>query len=373
LSSLSVILAGVVPPPIHGASLATRALFDADLYPIEKHLLEIRSSKDLQEVGKASWKKVFGLFSLVARCILLRFQTGASVLYYTPGSAHLVPFVRDLVFLGLCRCFFDRVVLHYHSGGVCHFLSTNRIRSILGRWIYGRGAWAITLSEHVAVPGYDFGAARVIEIPNGLDVPDVVQSKYTSPALRILFLGNLYADKGVFDLLEACQLAARSSSKPIELRFVGKWPDEATAAKFRQLCQSTPDSLIIPPPQALYGDQKWQAYAEADLFVFPSYYQSENFPLVVLEAMASGLPIIASRWRGIPSIVQEGVNGFLHEPRDVAAISQLLQRFLQNPHLIEEMGQASKQIHTDRFSFEKHRFSIVKVLMEACASIELAN
>lgn len=362
-----------MPPPIHGASLATRALFDADLYPIEKHLLEIRSSKDLQEVGKASWKKVFGLFSLVARCILLRLQTGASVLYYTPGSANLVPFVRDVVFLGFCRCFFRRVVLHYHSGGLPDFLSANRIRCALGKWIYGRGAWAITLSEHVSIPGYDFGAARVIEVPNGLDAPESIRKKSPSSSLRVLFLGNLYEDKGVFDLLKACQLAAQSSSVHIELRFVGKWPDAITAEKFQQECQSSPDTLLVHEPEALFGDQKWQAYASSDVFVFPSYYQSENFPLVLLEAMASGLPIIASRWRGIPSIVQEGVNGFLHEPRDISMISQLLQRFLLNPQLIQEMGEASKQIHAERFSFENHRLSIVTVLMDACASMDSAN
>lgn len=368
MSTPSVILAGVVPPPVHGASLATRALFDADLSPIEKHLLEIRSSQELEQVGKASWGKAFGLLALIARCWRLRWRSGARVLYYTPGSANFVPFVRDVLFLGLCRWMFRRTVLHYHSGGINDFLKTNSVRRFLGAWVYGRGSWALTLSNHVEVPGVDFGADKVIEVPNGLDAPMLALSRRSSSSLRVLFLGNLYEDKGVFDLLKACQQLAGQTKHPIELRFVGKWPDSATEGKFRDYLKFTPPTLLVHEPQALYGEQKWQAYADADVFVFPSYYQSENFPLVLLEAMASGLPLIASRWRGIPSIIEEGVNGFLHQPRDINAISELLHQFIKNPELIQSMGKESRRRHAEKFSFERHRQKIVEVLIEASAA-----
>ncbi len=358
-----------MPPPVHGASLATKALFEADLAPLEKHLLEIRSSKELQEVGKASLKKVLGLFSLVVRCVSLRIRSGATVLYYTPGSANLVPFVRDVVFLGLCRWMFRRTVLHYHSGGLIDFLSARRWRKVLGQWAYGRGAWALTLSEHVAVPGLDFGAARVIEVPNGLDIPAITRKKSPSSALRILFLGNLYEDKGVFDLLEACQRIAQVSSFPIHLQFVGKWPDAATEEKFHRLVTKTSSlsHLEIPEPSARYGEEKWQAYAEADLFVFPSQYRSENFPLVILEAMASGLPVISTRWRGIPSIVVEGETGFLHQPGDIDALQTCIQKFMDQPDLLERCGQNALLRYQDKFTFAQHRKQIVTVLQEACS------
>ncbi len=366
--NLNVILAGVVPPPVHGASLATRALFDADLQPIVKHLLEIRSSKNLQEIGRASWGKLFGLIGLVTRCIRLKFRSKAQVLYYTPGSAGFVPFVRDIVFLGCCRFFFRRTVLHYHSGGLNDYLAKSCWRRFCGRWIYGRKAWALTLSKHVAVPSVDFGAEREFEVPNGLNIDAPSQEKKHSDFLRILFLGNLYEDKGIFDLLTACQLITASSAAKIRLQFVGKWPDDAAAEKFYHLTGKTKslENLQIPEPCALYGDDKWRAYAESDLFVFPSYYGSENFPLVLLEAMASGLPVISSRWRGIPSIVEESVNGFLHEPRDVSQLQQLIQKFLDTPDLLHTMGQAAKKMYQEKFTFEKHRDQIVDILQQAC-------
>lgn len=366
--NMNVILAGVVPPPVHGASLATRALFDADLSPIQKHLLEIRSSKNLQEIGHASWGKLFGLIGLVVRCIRLKFRSKAQVLYYTPGSAGFVPFVRDLVFLGCCRVFFRRTVLHYHSGGLNDYLARSWWRRHCGRWIYGRKAWALTLSQHVAVPSIDFGAEREFEVPNGLNIDSPSQPKKHSEFLRILFLGNLYEEKGIFDLLLACQQIASSTTARIHLQYVGKWPDDATAEKFRQLVTKTQslEHLQIPEPTALYGDDKWSAYAQSDLFVFPSYYGSENFPLVLVEAMASGLPVIASRWRGIPSVVEEGVTGFIHEPRNIGELQQYIQKFIDSPGLLATMGQAAKSAYQERLTFEKHRDQVVGILRDAC-------
>jgi glycosyltransferase involved in cell wall biosynthesis len=368
--NMNVILAGVVPPPVHGASLATRALFDGDLLPIQKHLLEIRSSKNLEEVGRASFGKIFGLVGLVARCWQLKFRSKAQVLYYTPGSAAFVPFVRDVIFLGCCRLLFRRTVLHYHSGGLNDYLAASRWRQILGKWIYGRGAWALTLSKHVEVPGIDHGAAEVIEVPNGLNIEAPDGKREPFDYLRILFLGNLYEDKGVFDLLEACQRLTSTTNAKIRLQFVGKWPDEVTEEKFRQLVAQikSPENLQVPEPCALYGEDKWRAYAQSDLFVFPSYYRSENFPLVLLEAMASGLPVISSRWRGIPSIVEENVNGFLHEPRNIPQLQQCIQQFLDSPDRLSTMGRNAKRLYQEKFTFEKHRDHVVNILRKACLS-----
>jgi glycosyltransferase involved in cell wall biosynthesis len=371
-SSNNVLMAGVVPPPIHGASLATQALFESDLSPINKHLLEIRSSKNLEEVGRASLGKIFGLFGIIGRCIKLRITSKSRVLYYTPGSASIVPFVRDMLFLGCCRPWFQRVLLHYHSGGLVEYLEANPIRRHIGRWIYGRNAWALTLSRHVAVPGMSFGAQREIEIPNGIKVGNHIVEKQSSDQLRILFLGNLFEKKGIFDLLQACVKIARCSEKKIRLQFVGKWPDSDTEKKFRTLLQEIGNlsNLEVPEPRALYGDEKWEALAQADLFVFPSYYVSENFPLVLLEAMAFGLPVISTQWRGIPSIVEHGKTGFLHQVGDVEELSRHIETFLSQPHLLNEMGEKAKLRYQAEFTFEKHRDRMVSILTDACKDSE---
>jgi len=361
-----ILMAGVVPPPVHGQSLATRALFDADLTPLEKTLLEIRSSNEIGDVGKASLKKGLGLVKIVARGLWLRLTKGPRVLYYTPGSAAMVPFVRDVLFLGFCRPFFRRTVLHYHSGGLPEFLEGSPLKRFLGRWIYGRGAWAVALSKHAAVPGLAFGAAREVEVANGLDVSLPPAAPRTDDSFQILFVGNLYEDKGVLDLVIACKLAAGQIERPMRLRLIGKWPDEETRAKFEALTSDLPANLCIDPPAAAYGDAKWQAFADADVFGFPSFYRAENFPLVLIEAMACSLPVIASDWRGAPSLVSEGETGFLVGVHATAAFAEKLAILAADPDLCQRMGLNARTVYEERLTLGAHLGAMKQVLMEAC-------
>jgi glycosyltransferase EpsD len=72
----------------------------------------------------------------------------------------------------------------------------------------------------------------------------------------------------------------------------------------------------------------------ADVFVFPSY--REGLPVAVMEAMAAGIPVIASRIRGNVDLIEDGVNGFLCDPRDAAEFADRIQKILENPGLAEE-------------------------------------
>lgn len=361
-----VLMAGVVPPPVHGASLATRALFDADLSPVSKVLLEIRSSNTLESVGKPSLGKGLGMLALICRCLWLRMTRGPRVLYYTPGSAAVVPFVRDVLFLGLCRPWFSRTVLHYHSGGLPEFIRSGAVKQILGKWIYGRGAWSVGLSRHTPVPGADCGASREFEVANGMDVPAVLPDLRDDDEFRILFVGNLYEDKGVLDLLAASMTVAGQLGRIVRLRLVGRWPDQKTRLKFEAMAADAPASLRIDPPSACYGDEKWEAFANADVFVFPSFYRSENFPLVLIEALACGLPVVATRWRGIPSIIEDGVSGLLVEPRDRVGIAANLVRLALDPDLRTRMGRSGREAYLCRMTLEAHVGAMRAILMEAC-------
>lgn len=351
-----IMLVGVVPPPIHGQSMATKALFDADLSPLEKVIVEIRSSKTLSSIGKFSLSKAFGLFSLIGRTWLAWLRHRPRVLYYTAGSGAWVPFFRDFIFLTLCRPLFSKVLIHYHAGNLVEFLDNSRLLSILGRFTYGRGAWTIRLGSSCPAPIYP--GNLVFDVPNGIDAPANLSPRPASGSFRILFLGNLFEDKGVIDLIEAVHALALKYPGPITLSLVGGWPDDATRIKVEQKIASLPWNVNCPNPAPAYGAQKWQVLSEHDVLAFPSYYRAENLPLVIIEAMAAGLPVIASDWRGIRSLIQDQVTGLLVPPHDVSNLTKALDLLARGPQIRASIGESAR-IHHQQHLTSSHYLNIM--------------
>ena len=88
-----------------------------------------------------------------------------------------------------------------------------------------------------------------------------------------------------------------------------------------------------------------------DIFVLPSY--SEGLSLALLEAMAAGLPVIATAVGGLPEVVTDGDNGLLIPPRDAAALAGALERLLADPALAQRLGANAREHVREHFSLDR--------------------
>lgn len=133
-------------------------------------------------------------------------------------------------------------------------------------------------------------------IPNGIDIPNI-PPKIPSSSRTLLFLGRVHEKKGLDMLLPAWQ-AVQGHFPEWRLRIVG--PDNSGHLTKMQRLASELKLQRIEFAGPLYGDAKWRAYGEADLFVLPTY--SENFGISVTEALAAGTPAIVTKgapWCGL--------------------------------------------------------------------------
>ena len=112
----------------------------------------------------------------------------------------------------------------------------------------------------------------------------------------MLYVGILSEPKGVMVLIEACaNLAARGV--PFELEMMGQWENDEFAARAHRRIKELELDKHIRFLGALFGKEKFDAFRRAHVFCFPSHYACEAMPVVLLEAMACGLPIVATRAR----------------------------------------------------------------------------
>ena len=161
----------------------------------------------------------------------------------------------------------------------------------------------------------------------------------------LLFLGRIAHDKGVCDLVDAfLKLSVRFPT--LNLLFVG--PDEGAMADVLALVTSSLNKNIH---FIEYTTQPERYMAAADILCLPSY--REGFGMVLIQAAATGLPVVASRINGVIDAVLDGETGLLHAPGNVDEIINCISLLLSNPDRSEEMGKIARNYalsyYTDAF------------------------
>ncbi len=145
-----------------------------------------------------------------------------------------------------------------------------------------------------------------------------------------LYLGRLSKDKGLFDLALAFQSLSGKYEK-IFLLIVG--PDEeCMKQRIVRLCEGHQERLRFVD----YTATPEKFIVVADVFCLPSY--REGFGMAIIEAAAVGIPAIATKIYGITDAVEDNATGFLYEPHNVAELTEIMSKMIDNPEMRQEMG-----------------------------------
>ena len=235
------------------------------------------------------------------------------------------------------------LVVTPHSDRGRPTISKRAFDRIAPRFSLRRATRVIALTRHEASFLASLGVepGRIAVIPNGIDLsefPGPVPAHRPSAGTTGLFVGRLDpSQKGLEPLVRA--VAALPPSSGFRLRIVGEdWGG-------RQGVLRLASRLDVADRIALVGCVSRTAllreYADADLLVLPSRF--EPFGIVLLEAMAAGLPVVASRVGGIPEVVSDGETGLLVEPGDAEALASAILRLVERPALRATLGARGRE------------------------------
>lgn len=241
-------------------------------------------------------------------------------LVHVQGSSHS-SFFRKSIFVVLSRIFSKPVIWNFHASRFeDFFIETSGLSYWYKRWVLQKADRVIVLAERYRALLEDVYGLRNISV---LRNPAILNSSTPSfPAcrhgrLKVLFIGFFIRNKGVLDLLKFAQLQKENSD--YKFYFAGMGDLEA---EIKNASERNPDGVELIGWLDEVGKAK--AYQEFDVLVLPSY--REGMPIVILEAMAAGLPVVATDIAAIPEQIENGVGGLLYCPGDFSGLNRCLEQ-----------------------------------------------
>ena len=207
---------------------------------------------------------------------------------------------------------------------------------------------AVSLSVAKELEEYGLSANDITIVGNGVDEKRYFPTHNRKCSERyILYTGVLRARKGLFDLVECAKIVCERFS---DIRFVisGRGP-------FRSKMEKMVDGYGLKDRFVFLGyvslDRLVKTYQDATVHIIPSHY--EGLPTVLLEAMACGLPVVATDVGGNSEVIASGVNGFLVPAKQPKIMAETVSKLLDNETLREKIGAAARETIEKHYSWDR--------------------
>jgi glycosyltransferase involved in cell wall biosynthesis len=290
-----------------------------------------------------AWRKLW-----LAGCAFIRFVWLLVSLRPRLVHVHLASrssFWRKLPFMAAASFWRVPYLVHLHGGEFRQFYSqtSGPFAQCLIRRAFDRASMICVLSSawrdwvRSVSP-----RSRVEVLYNAVLLPVAAPARKRNAGV-VLFLGRLGTNKGVYDLLEAFVAIARRFPES-RLRMGGDGDLDGVRSRAADLGIAERVDIL----GWVSGEAKNQELAGSDVYALPSY--NEGLPMSILEAMASGLPVLTCPVGGIPDAVTDGIEGYFVPPGDVSALSSRLQELLDDEPLRQRMGSAARYRAQTEFS-----------------------
>lgn len=357
-----------LPPPIHGAAMMGEYIKESKIIneSFNCTFQNLALAKDIQDIGKGGIIKIYTFFKLITKVIYEILRQKPDLCYITP-NAKGGAFYKDFIIVLLLKILRQNIVVHYHNKGISD-KQNNFFDDLLYR-IFFKNIKVILLTKQLYKDIKKYvNIKNIYYCPNGIPLQknfSCAYSKNNNNDFNIIFLSNMMIGKGVLDLLYACKIL-KDRKKTFKCHFIGKWSD-INESFFKEKIHKLGLDDFVRTYGAIYGKEKNKFYENANLFVFPTYYHNECFPLVLLEAMEHGLPCISTNEGGIEDIIDNNKTGFIVEKKSPKLLANKIEYCIDNPNICEKMGKEGRKKFLEEYTiktFENNMKSILNNILQ---------
>lgn len=352
-----ILVVGQTPPPYGGQAMMIKHLLDGHYQTMDLFHVRMCFSKEFSERGKLSLYKITHLLNVIYQIWKTRFSRHVDTLYYPLSSAPKVALLRDVIILCFTRFLFKTTIYHFHASGISEELPKyNLFLRKICYYILKKPTIGITSSIHNPKDAEYLQAKYVFVIPLGIPDENIMESRKRfgdKSYITVMFMGLLNGTKGEGYVLDAIS-KVNQTGRHVKYVVAGRFESEEYKKYFMQKISENELDEKVEYLGVVTGEKKKNAFMSSDVFCFPTFFPSESFGIVLLEAMMYQMPVIASRWRGVQSVVEEGLNGFLVDIKDVNQIANCLIDLYDHRDKIEEMGHKARNLFVEKYELSNY-------------------
>jgi len=372
-----LIIGPLLPPPFGGVQhIVSMQVHSSLAREFELHVVDTSKRQLRLAVENPTWKTPLYFVRDFSRLIrtIVRARPDAALIH----ASSSLSFLRDWVFMVTARLAGAKVICHYHGTMHARFPSgETRSGRAIGRLLMSAAHRVIVLSPtYQREMGKAWKRDDLVWAPNVADVALFQRMSTCTPApwlvrgdRAVLFVGRLSAPKGVYDLFDAIP---RVIERHPEAHFVlvGVAESDAMEPVIRAEAERRGIAPRITFLGSVEGRDKAAAFVTSQMIVVPSW--TEAFPLVIPEAMAAGLPVIATTVGAIPDFVKDGEDGFLVAPKASPELADRMCRLLADEGLRRRISERVRARAPREFAIEVGCGKVTEVIKDVLRSIATA-
>lgn len=346
------------PPPITGATI------------INQYVTQIKYNYFKCKFIKISYKKNLNrnliLISFIKTTKIL-FKLLFSIFSFKPRFAYFqispigLPFYRDCVFVFILKLFRVKIIYHLHGKGI-YKKTVSCIAKNIYKWAFQK-SYVICLSEKLSEDIKNVHTGKIYIVNNGIPIyrKELLPEYKTDKKFKVLFLSHLQKSKGILIFLDVVRLLLDNEKYKsiVNAKIIGSELDVTINHLVSEIIRYNINNNVEILGQK-FDSEKMQLIANSDVLVYPTL--NDAFPLVILEAMQFGIPVIASREGAIPEIVDDGITGFLVDKNNPDQIKEKLITLIENQDLRYNMGVAARKKFMEKYTLEIFEKNMVNTL-----------
>jgi glycosyltransferase involved in cell wall biosynthesis len=351
-----ILVVAQLPPPHHGSNVMAKIFYDALVrIGFQVTFAEKVLSKRIEDLEKITFYKIIKAPFIAIRIALSALASRPQLCFYFP-SVKAPTIYLDLVLIFLMQVIVPDVVLYFHGKGYKKLtVNKNSYLKAITQKIFSNCTGAIVLGEALKDDvGWIFNNNRLFILPNCVEdmPPRVTSYRKFHPKkgpLTILYLSNLIPTKGSFEFVQMAKRIIKFQ-RNVKFLLAGATQSKSFTNEIKAYIkiEKLYDFVQIVGP--VYDSEKEKVLVESDIFVFPTYYELEAFPLVNIEAMRAGLPVVSSNEGSIPEAIIDGVNGFIVNPKNISEMSEKVLMLIRDDSLRIEMGKKGRQLFINNYT-----------------------